>query len=67
MQSRNSNSKWKAKANQGPVLSVVTDIPGVLPVLASEIVLVAAWWPTLSQLISANDNVADSNQGEDGN
>jgi hypothetical protein len=54
------------KPTQGPVCRIITDIPGVLPVLPSEVALVATWWPALVQLISANDNAADGsgdNQG----
>lgn len=41
---------------QAPVLRIVTNLPGVLPVLPAEVASVTAWWPTIANAIVADDD-----------
>ncbi len=45
----------KAISKHGAI-NIITDLPEQFPVLPAEIALIAAWWPALAEIISANDN-----------
>ena len=47
-----------------PAIAVVTNLPDKLPILPAEIAFIAAWWPAIADVLSANDGNQDANGGD---
>ena len=59
-------SRRKSSPSSPVYMCITTNLPDRLPVLPTEIALIAAWWPSFVELLSANDNACDpSNEGHE--